>query len=295
MTAANMASGNKRLAGATVGIPPRQVKFDFAEDAPRYPVDNNATASLFLAMLSGFFPPGERFFVESVRRYRNQITDPELKAAVSGFIGQEAIHGREHERLNEYLLERGIDTNIPERAVKIGLWFLEKLPPKQQLACTTMMEHFTATLAEQLLTDKEFTSKFDPQLLPMWQWHALEELEHKSVAYDVHETVGNDAKDRRLAVAYVTATMVPAALISWVILLAKEKKLTDVKDIKKGVTALFGKRGFVSRILPQMPVYTARSFHPAKHNTKNLEQSWRERLFGKNGELTDIWHNKALV
>lgn len=115
-------------------------------------------------------------FVESVRHFRDRVSDPELKAAISGFIGQEAIHSREHARLNEYLLERGIDTKTPEKAVKFGLSLLERLPPKQQLACTTLMEHFTALLAEQLLTDEDFTSKFDPEFLPMWQWHALEEL-----------------------------------------------------------------------------------------------------------------------
>src|SRR6267142_1836665 len=43
--------------------------------------------------ISMFFPEGERFFIQSVRNYRNRITDPELKKAVTGFIGQEAMHG----------------------------------------------------------------------------------------------------------------------------------------------------------------------------------------------------------
>lgn len=74
----------RRLAGATVGIPPRQINFRFRADSPRYMYGNNATASLHFAVLSGFFPPGEMFFVESVRRYRGRISDQRLKAEVSG-------------------------------------------------------------------------------------------------------------------------------------------------------------------------------------------------------------------
>ena len=291
MTAASNPTSKRPLAGATVGIPPRQVSFKIPRETGRYPAHNNATVTLFLAMLSAGFPPGERFFVESVRRFRHQITDPELKAAVSGFIGQESIHGREHERLNEFLQERGINTRIPERAVKVGLRLLERLPAKQQLACTTLMEHFTVLLEEELLTDQEFTGEFDPEFLPMWQWHALEELEHKAVAYNVQELVGNDRRMRWLATVYVGVTVLPTLLGSWVYLLAKEGKLTDTADLTKGLNLLFGRNGFVSRILPKMSIYSARSFHPNKHNTKALEKQWREKLFGAQGTLLDIWSN----
>ena len=85
----------RKLAGTTVGIPPRQVDFNFPKDSPRYFYDNNATATLFFAMLSSWFPPGERFFMESVRNFRERISDEKLKAEVTGFMGQEAIHGRD--------------------------------------------------------------------------------------------------------------------------------------------------------------------------------------------------------
>ena len=139
MATIKLKAGKKVLAGASVGIPPRQLNFEMHEIVKRYPVDNNATATLFMAMLSAFFPSGEKFFVESVRHYRERITDKKLKAAVSGFIGQEAIHGREHEKLNEFFNSRGIDTKFPEKTVNIGLWLLRRLSHQQQLACTTLM------------------------------------------------------------------------------------------------------------------------------------------------------------
>ncbi|MBL4571194.1 MAG: metal-dependent hydrolase [Alcanivorax sp.] len=285
--------GNKvrRLAGATVGIPPRQVDFNFAASSPRYMYGNNATASLHFAVLSGFFPPGEMFFVESVRRYRERISDQRLKAEVSGFIGQEAIHSREHDRLNAFLKARGMDTTVAEKSVKAGLWLLSRLPASQQLACTTFMEHFTASLAEQLLTDQDFRRRADPELLVLWEWHALEELEHKSVTYDVYNLIGNRWHQRLLALPLVMASLAPGLFFSWAWMVAKEGKASDWKDIAEGLSLLLGKKGFITRILPLMPEYFARDFHPAQRDTSALENEWREKLFGENGELRHAWRN----
>lgn len=285
----------RKLAGASVGIPPRHMDFSHLATTPRYFYRDNATITTFLAMLSSIFPPGERFFVESVRHFRNQVTDPQLKAEVSGFIGQEAIHGREHERLNEILKERNINTRVPEMAVAAALGLLAKLPPSTQLACTTFMEHFTALLGEALLTDTDFVGNFDPEMLQLWQWHALEEIEHKNVAYDVYELIGNSHLERHIASLLVIATVGPAAILGWVYLLAREGKLTDTKDISVGLNSLFGKRGFVSRIIRRIPLFTAKSFHPNKHDTQQLAEQWREILFGEKGELNHALKNAAAL
>jgi len=62
---------------------------------------------------------------------------------------------------------------MPERMIRLSLGLLEKLPARQQLACTTLMEHFTAFLAEQWLTDDRFQKTSDPEMLKLWYWHAL--------------------------------------------------------------------------------------------------------------------------
>jgi predicted metal-dependent hydrolase len=62
----------------------------------------------FFNALSLLFPAGERFFMDSVRNYRDQIDDPVLKKQVLGFIGQEAMHTREHVEYNDLLQEAGL-------------------------------------------------------------------------------------------------------------------------------------------------------------------------------------------
>ena len=288
-----VAKTSNSLNGASVGIPPRHIDFNFPQSIPTYFYAGNATATTFFAMLSGFFPPGERYFMDSVRHFRSHVTDKAQRAAVSGFMGQEAIHGREHDRLNELLAERGFDMGTPDRFVKLGLKVLEMLPPSTKLAATTFMEHFTALLAEQLLEDKDFQGLADPEMIKIWQWHALEELEHKSVAYDVYELVGNRHSERVAAAAASLVVLLPMLGVTWVWMLARDGKLGNIRDNAKGLNMLFGRKGFVSKILPRLPEFTQRHFHPGNHDTRHLEQTWRERLFAEGGELFDVYKNRV--
>ena len=125
-----------------------QFAFSEANDMPRYWWDNDPAKTLLLAALSASFPPGERFFIDSVRHYQDQITDPELKKAIKGFIGQEAHHSREHELMNGFLQERGVDLARLEREILGFMNLMRKyLSPERQLAHTVAVEHFTALMA----------------------------------------------------------------------------------------------------------------------------------------------------
>src|SRR5689334_1586468 len=138
-------------------IPTRRMSFDDAvQSVPKhFAVDDDLMLSHLAAALSAVFPDGEDYFVRSVRQYRDQITDPELKRQVAGFIGQEAMHGREHRVFNDRLAELGYPTKQVERFTRLGLAFREKVAPaKANLAATAALEHFTATLAELVLTDE---------------------------------------------------------------------------------------------------------------------------------------------
>ncbi|WP_205527215.1 metal-dependent hydrolase [Solimonas sp. K1W22B-7] len=293
--AADMKAAARLPAGARVGIPPRHIDFRVPEHPPRYPFADNALVTAFHAVLSGIFPPGERFFAESVRRYRDRITDPTLKAQVSGFMGQEAIHGHEHEKLNEHFKQHGFDTAVPDRMIRGGLWLLERLPPSQQLACTGFMEHFTARLGQLLLTDESFIRQTDPEMIKLWQWHALEELEHKAVAFDVYEAIGNREIERRLAMPLVVAALLPPIVLSWAWLVLRDPQAGQLREHARGLRLLLGREGFVTRILPKMGVFWRPGFHPAKHDTRALVEEWRQRLFGSDGVLRDQLRNREML
>ncbi len=292
-----MALESKKLDGASVGVPARFMDFTFPEDgSPLFFYDQNALASSLFAVFSAIFPPGERFFVETVRRYADRVDDPTLKAQVSGFMGQESIHGRQHERLNQWYAARGFDLAVPERLIRQSLALLRRLPPSQQLACTTLMEHFTAHLAEQWLTDEAFRGAADPEMLGLWVWHGLEELEHKSVAFDVHRLVSaNEHLERVLAFPIVIAALLPGVLVSLGALVVQQGEAARWDEHRRGVEVLFGRDGFLRRVLRHLPEYLEKDFHPSKRDTTALEAEWRERLFGEGGALLGQFRNRQAV
>lgn len=280
----------KPLMGAQVGIPPRRMDFDFnPAETSRYYYDNNPFLSSFMTALSSLFPEGESFFVEAVREYRDKITDPKLRAEVSGFIGQEAMHSKEHEAFNQAATAQGYPVDKLDRDVGKLLAFAAKLPKPVRLAATVCLEHYTAIIAEMLLRDPEVQKMFSPEMKKLWLWHALEENEHKNVAYDVYQQqVGS--------YALRAGTMIPTTIIFFAVtfwfhgrLLASDGQLTNVRQTVSGLNYIWGRKGkgVFSRLLPQYLDFFRPNFHPSQHDTNALLDEWREKLFGKNGMLKD--------
>lgn len=292
-----MSSESKKTNGASVGIPARLMSFPLPQNKPKYPFfGGNPLANSVFAVFSAIFPPGERFFVESVRHYRDRVTDETLKAEVSGFIGQEAIHGREHEHLNEWFIANGYDIAMADKMIRFSLGLLEKLPPSQQIACTAFMEHFTAYLGEQWLVHKEFRGSSDPEMIRLWTWHAIEELEHKAVAFDVHELISDNARrERILAAPLVLGALLPGIVFSVAWILARQGEGANIKAHKRGLKALLGKEGFFVPIFKHLPDFFEKNFHPEQQNTHALEKKWRDLMFGEEGEINHWFTNREAV
>jgi predicted metal-dependent hydrolase len=277
-------------------VPPRDVKtrrlaFDYPEaDLPKYFAEGDLIASHMIAMLSAFFPEGEDFFVRSVRNYRDQITDPELKKQVGGFIGQEAIHGREHRRFNERLAHHGYPTRFVDRRTKIGLDRLAKRAPQTvQLAVTAALEHYTATIAEVLLRDERAQNLSSvPEVRHIFLWHAVEESEHKSVAFDVYQAVCGDQTLRIRTMKVTTWIFLGGLIVNTLMSLAKDPTTYRPRRLWSSIKALRDNPFFTRQVWGRLTDYNRRDFHPDDHDTAELLARWREELFGDSGELTEM-------
>lgn len=159
------------------------------------------------------FPAGERFFIRSVRDYLDRLS-PELAAQVKGFFGQEGRHAQAHERLFDTLRAQGFDIDsILTRYESLMFDGLEGvLPKKVNLAVTVALEHYTALLAEDALSTREL-AEVHPEMRRLLEWHAVEELEHKAVAFDVLAEV--DPSYRLRIAGLVVATLALGALWLW--------------------------------------------------------------------------------
>ncbi|MBV8063779.1 MAG: metal-dependent hydrolase [Nevskia sp.] len=229
--------------------------------------------SQFFNTLSIFFPSGERFFIDSVRNYRERITDPELQKAVTAFIGQEAMHGREHIEYNDALVASGAPADAMERLVISLLNFAKKtLPRPEQLAVTIALEHFTAILADILLREPKLLEGAEPRFAALWRWHALEETEHKAVAYDVYQAVigkGPGAYVRRcIALAALTVIFWSLVIPFHLIIMIKDGGLLDLKGWWNLVKFHWLKPGALRRIIPAYFDWYKPGFHPWQHDNR---------------------------
>lgn len=228
----------------------------------------------FFNTLSIFFPAGERFFIQSVRHYNKELTDPKLKEQVSAFIGQEGFHTREHEAYNAALIAAGMPIQTLDRIVVNILETVKKLPKSFQLATTVALEHLTAVLGDMLLSNPELLKGADERYAAIWQWHAIEETEHKAVCFDAYEKVlgkGVNAYAQR-TVAFVLANVIfwSAFLPFYVAMLSRSGGVTKVSGWLKVGNVLFGKPGIMRRVLPEWADFFRPGFHPWMHDNRQF-------------------------
>lgn len=166
-----------------LSITPRDRRFGRDGAAPRLWHGGRVEATAIYNALSTTFPAGEAFFVESVRSFRDGAP-LKLAEEIKGFTTQEAIHSREHDAFNKRAMQSGYDLSKLEAQVEKRLAITRGKPPIVSLAATMALEHFTAILAHQLLADPKHLEGAEKETAELWRWHALEEIEHKGVAYD---------------------------------------------------------------------------------------------------------------
>jgi len=257
----------------------RDLHFDITPDLPRHWYDNDPFITSYFNGLSLMFPDGERFFIDSVRHYRDRITEPQLKEQVHGFIGQEAMHGREHAQYNRTLEAQGYDVKPLELSLREDLAFAqENLNPRHQLSITCALEHFTAIMADVALRDYHLFDEADPRYAALWRWHAVEETEHKAVAFDVYRTVAPGWRGylRRVVTMFFTTLHFETRIAHHVLhLVRRDGRLWDIRGWLRLFRFLWVKPGLMRRRIPKYLAYYRPGFHPWQHDNRQLVDGWK--------------------
>ncbi len=263
-------------------------KFDPAatESAPKYFFDNDPFKTHFMNALSILFPEGERFFIRSVLAYRDQVSDPKLLKEIKEFCAQEAQHTLVHEAMNDLAARHGYPVAALESLVRRDLrWFSKrgktsKFARRAALAMTVCMEHFTAILAYQLLTNAEATQQgLDPAVQTLFKWHAVEETEHKGVAFDVYQATGGSPVFLRFAMFLSSFSFLLGLFINLTVLLYKDGSLLKWSTWKTGIAFCFGpKQGFLTRPFRDWLAFFKPGFHPWKQHRDLDTQHYADEL-----------------
>lgn len=268
----------------TPGILVRDLKFN--RDPARHPRwwhGGDPVPTAFFNALSCTFPAGEKFFMDSVRAYRRDVPAA-LQQQIKGFLAQEAVHSREHAAFNQLAADSGYDVARLEQRTRTVLDFARKRSKARQLAATCALEHFTAILAHELLAgDSADMAAAPADTERLWSWHAIEEIEHKAVAYDTF-LVATAGMTRLRRYVMRSFAMILATIILFTTIRASMADLYRADGIKgpriwwRTIAYLFGKHGILRRIFPAWLTYFKPGFHPWQHDDRDVLARAQARL-----------------
>ncbi|SDM75632.1 metal-dependent hydrolase [Maricaulis salignorans] len=177
-------------------VTPRDIHFATEAASGQAWLGGDAVATAVFNAMSLTFPDGERLFMDAVRHYRSELSGKLLEDA-KAFITQEAIHSREHVALNGGLDRDHYPIDAIETEIRDRIRITRERGPIAMLSVTIALEHFTAMMADVTLEDGSIFEGTHEDILRLWQWHALEETEHKAVAFDVFQQVTQDWTPRQ--------------------------------------------------------------------------------------------------
>jgi predicted metal-dependent hydrolase len=256
-----------------LSITPRDRRFS-RSGTGRHWVGGDPVATAFFNALSITFPRGEAYFIESVRAFRDGAS-PRLAAEIAAFTKQEVVHSREHLAFNRQMTEQGYDVTLLDADVARLLDLARARQPIVSLAATMALEHFTAILAHQLLRDPRHLEGADAQAAGLWRWHAIEEIEHKGVAYDtwLHATSGW-SRFRRWRLKSLMMLIVTRHFLHHrargMIELLRQDGITGMRAWRGLLAYAFVRPGIVRSILGAWSAYFLPGFHPWNEDDRHL-------------------------
>ena len=266
-------------------ITPRDLRFGRNSKPSRWWMDGDAVATAFYNALSATFPKGEGFFVESVRKFR-EGAPAKLEAEIKAFVTQEVMHSREHVQFNKRAHDSGYDLSALEDRVEWRLSITRSRPPVVNLAATMCLEHFTAILAHELLKDPRHLERADKESADLWRWHAIEEIEHKGVAYDtwLHATRawprGKRWKVKAKVMLFVTRNFIVDRTRGTLELL-RQDGIEGPRAWARMFWFAWVRPGMLRRILGAWLGFFLPGFHPWKHDDRALIAASEKRLGGE--------------
>ncbi|MER7110658.1 metal-dependent hydrolase [Streptomyces sp. NPDC000229] len=258
----------------------RKVSFDW-EETPLHWVPGDPFTAHTINVLHLLLPAGERWFIHVYRQVLPYIRDDRLREDVIGFIGQEAMHSQAHDDVLPHLKKLGLDPTPYTAQVD---WLFEKLlgdrtlPPgrarrwwlMERVALIAAIEHYTAFLGNWVLNAEELDRRgADPMMLDLLRWHGAEEVEHRSVAFELFMHV--DGGYRRRVRTWATAFS--ALVFLWQrgarFFMENDPSLLNGKaSVKDFVTR--GRQGVLPStpdMLRSIPRYLSRTYHPSQEGS----------------------------
>ncbi|WP_173911440.1 metal-dependent hydrolase [Acinetobacter sp. Marseille-Q1618] len=251
-------------------------------ELPRFWFGGDAFKTRMFDALSITFPEGERYFIESVRQFRDTIHEPDLQQKVANFIRQEAQHGIAHDKMNQVMKQQGMPVDeFTGFLKKYTKFFIKYLSPEFNIAITAAAEHITALIAATFYTHQSTLADVHPYIRALFAWHAIEEMEHRDVAYDVMQNSGKISLSlRRIALVLVTFNISGLTLFSTNLMLKHDgfSLIQRLNMFATGLPWFIGANGTLSKMREHYLDWFKHDFHPSQHPIIRQYQTWLDVL-----------------
>ncbi len=265
-------------------LPIRKLNVDLSQGFERHWFEGNAFRTAYYNALSMSFPAGEQLFIDAVKMGLADLPDtPEhdaLRSQCKDFCAQEATHRHVHAQYNAVLAQQGLRNHIEPRIWRRFHKVEHLLTPRHNLAVTAAYEHYTAVFAHISLAYPQMMAKATPEMRTLWTWHALEETEHKAVAFDLYLALGGNYAWRIRWFMFASIQFFFDSMRQTVNNLWHDGSLFKPVTWLQAAEFLFGRPsqggGWMWLAAKPLLRYFRRDFHPWQDDNHSLAQSYAQ-------------------
>jgi uncharacterized protein len=249
----------------------RRLNFDYAgvHVAPRTWHPNEPEFARFVEALSVSMPYLEPYLIQTIREAKAKIDDPILLREMDLYIGQESAHFRQHQKLNDEIAKTTSHSRPLETMFQADYKaFRETRSEAFHLAYAEGFEALTMAVAQTLVDDRvRLWSGASSAPVSMILWHMVEEIEHKTVTFDVFERLHGGYWMRLYGFAFATVHLLGRGFQGY-------RKMLAEDGVARDSTSRWRRWRTISRFLGGVLWRAARIANPWYDPRQTKDPAW---------------------
>jgi predicted metal-dependent hydrolase len=255
----------------------RTIQFHLLKGVEPLWLNGNGFKTQFFNALSMFFPFGEEWFIKSFRDIvrKDLVKDPALIKKIHIFTAQESMHRHAHNEFNAYLEQQGLPFSLFGWVKTRTFIFDQTHNHLSRLAVTMAYEHITAIFAYLALRDNHLDDVSNLNVKRMWLWHAAEEIEHRSIAFELYQHIGGGYWRRQYGMLIAIIGITIDSSLQTFLNLYRAGLLFRLKTWREAYHFIIGKDQFIRLTLRQLCLYIKPTWTPPDLGV-DLAQKWLE-------------------
>lgn len=254
----------------------RPIEFQLPATLDKYWHAQDDIRTYHFNALALFLPTLERLVVLTLKRVNKYVADPHLKSEITGLLAQEAIHGREFERLILEVIQKHYPVKHMSSLKSFRLFanFMNAISNRFYCGLCAAGEHFTAIAGALFLADPSWFKGMSPKIAAVMRWHSIEEIEHKAVVFDAFQYIKGSYFVRALSMIIMILLFFTMYIKPMWTMAKQDGKLKQIGFYWRAFKFYWGRGGWCRQLLWPLLEYFKFNFHPNQQKTDELISPW---------------------